>query len=249
MRNRLIQLLADNRGAAVRRFDIVAKDDEAEVFLYDAIVEDELMAEWWGGVAPESFVKALRALDVKTIRLRVNSPGGSVFAARAIEQALRDHKARVIAHVDGFAASAASFIIMAADEIVMGKGAMIMIHKAWTVAFGNADDIRATSDLLDKLDSTLVQTYADRTGQSPAQIADWMAAETWFTASEAVEHGFANRIAEDAAKEDAAAQASWNLSAYLAAPKPVQTPAPAADNTRPRQQQRLRAALLAAPIA
>ena len=176
VRNRLIQLLADNRGAQARRFEIVAKDNEAEVFLYDAIVDDELMAEWWGGVAPESFVKALRALDVSTIHLRVNSPGGSVFAARAIEQALRDHKARVVAHVDGFAASAASFIIMAADEIVMGKGAMIMIHKAWTIAFGNADDMGATKDLLDKLDGTLVQTYADRTGQSPKQITDWMAA-------------------------------------------------------------------------
>ena len=212
--NKLCKLLADNRRMPQRRFEIAAKDDgsEAEIFLYDAIVSDELEAEWFGGVAPQSFVKALREITASTIHLRINSPGGAVFGARAIEQALREHPANIIAHIDGLAASAATFVAMAADQVVMNKGALFMIHKAWTFAYGNSDELVATADLLDKIDGTLVQTYADRTKQDPKTIEEWMAAETWFTADEAVV--FADSIAEDAPK----AQAAWNLSAYGKAP-------------------------------
>ena len=80
----------------------------------------------------------------------------------------------------------------------MNKGALFMIHKAWTFAYGNSDELVATADLLDKIDGTLVQTYADRTKQDPKTIEEWMSAETWFTADEAVSNGFADRIAEDA---------------------------------------------------
>lgn len=265
MRNRLIQLLADNRQCPARRFEVRAdaSSDEAEILLYDAIVDSELEAEWWGGVAPEPFVRALRGITASTIHVRINSPGGSVFAARAMETALREHKARVIVHIDSLAASAASFLAMAGDEIVISKGAMIMIHKAWTWAWGNSTELMKTADLLDKIDGTLVQTYAERTGQAAAAIGDWMAAETWFTAQEAVDAGFADRIAEPTATAEPAAQAAWNLRAYLRAPTPgatrpiapeqsVQTPAPTAlpvdDERRQRQQQRTRAALLTAPI-
>lgn len=225
MPNRLLQLLADNRGAKARRFAVVVNEnaaaDEAEVFLYDAVVGSEAEAEWWGGVAPESFVKALRAITAGTIHLRINSPGGSVFAARAMETALREHRARIVVHIDGWAASAASFIAMAGDEIVMSKGAMMMIHKGWTYMIGNADDMHAEAALLDKVDGTLVQTYVDRSGQSSEQVLEWMKAETWFTAQEAVEYGLADRIAEAGATADADAQAhlaDWNLAAYLKAP-------------------------------
>ena len=126
MASRLNKLLADNRKAAARKFEVLAKQgsDEAEIFLYDAIVSSQEEADWYGGVAPEAFVKAVRGIDAGTIHLRINSPGGSVFAARAMEQALREHKARIVVHIDGIAASAATFIAMAGDEIVMNKGAM-----------------------------------------------------------------------------------------------------------------------------
>lgn len=265
MRNRLTQLLADNRGLAGRRFEVRAKPkaadaadgaDEAEIFLYDAIVDSELEAEWWGGVAPQSFVKELRAITASTIHLRINSPGGSVFAARAIETALREHSARVVVHIDGLAASAATFIAMAGDEIRMAPGAMFMIHKAWTYAWGNANDLRSTADLLDKVDSTLVTTYAKRTGASAEQITEWMAAETWFTAEEAKDAGFVDQVTEDEAQAEASASPTWNLSAFLArvsrpaaASKPQPEPQPPApqEDPRARQQQRLRALLLAAP--
>jgi ATP-dependent Clp protease protease subunit len=242
--NHLAKLLADNRRAPQRRFEVKAlADDSAEVFLYDAIVSDSAEAEWFGGVAPEPFVAALRGITAGTIHLRINSPGGSVFGARAIEQALRDHPARVVAHIDGLAASAATFIAMAADEVVMAKGALFMVHKAWTMAFGNSDDLLATADLLDKIDGTLVQTYADRTKQTPALVEQWMAAETWFTAAEAIEAGFADRLADDHTQ----AQAAWNLSAYAKAPKPATAPTPEPEPQRvdaAALTRRLEAALL-----
>lgn len=256
--NPILQVMADNRTTAGRRFEVRAsvESDEAEIFLYDAIVDDELDAEWWGGVAPQSFIKQLRAITASTIHLRINSPGGSVFAARTIETALREHKARVVVHVDGLAASSASFIAMAGDEIVIAKGAMVMIHKAWTWAWGNADDLGKTVALLDKIDGTLVQTYVDRTGQTAEQISAWMQAETWFTGEEAVEHGFADRLSDDgdAPKADEqteadaapAARLQWNLNAYLQ----NQTAKPAVHTSaqddkdqehRERQLQRMRA--------
>jgi ATP-dependent Clp protease protease subunit len=238
--NPYLRLLASNKARAGRHFEVVAKgEDSAEVFLYDAIVADESEAEWFGGVAPQSFVKALRAISAGTIHLRINSPGGSVFAARAIEQALREHPAKVVAHIDGLAASAATFIAMAADEIIIAPGSLFMIHKAWSGAYGNADDLRATADLLEKIDGTLVDTYATRTGAEKAAIADWMAAETWFTAEEAVAHGFADQVAEQAAK----ASAGWDLSAYAKAPAQTEPAAPPAEPLAPAP-----AAFNAAPL-
>lgn len=212
--NQLLRLYADNRKVPDRRFVVTnATDGQAELYLYDSIVDSELEAEFWGGVTPKSFIQALKDIDADTIHIRVNSPGGSVFAARAMEQALREHKARIVAHVDGVAASAASFLVMAADEIVMAPGAMMMIHKAWTVAMGNADDLVNTADLLDKIDGTLAATYAARSGESVEKITEMMAAESWFTAQEAVDFGLADSVAENVK-----AQQKWNLSAYSKAP-------------------------------
>ncbi|HEY1397082.1 head maturation protease, ClpP-related [Roseateles sp.] len=256
--NRLAQLLADNRQAQGRRFEVKAVDgnaDEVEIFIYEPIVSSDLEAEWWGGVSPNAFVKALRGITASTIHLRINSPGGDVFGARAIETALREHKAHLIVHIDGLAASAATFIAMAGDEIVISPGAMFMIHKAWTLTWGNADDLAKTVALLQKVDDTLGDTYAARSGQDKAQILEWMSAETWFTGEEAVEHGFVDRLAGEKEKDGAPEnQATWNLSAFLAratraaavqtsaqAAPPVATDPPQEDIHRNRQQQRLRA--------
>lgn len=258
MPNRLIQLLASNRQAP-RRFEArmlpaaaANAPTEAEVLLYDVIVDSELEAEWWGGVAPEPFTQALRGITADVIHLRINSPGGSVFAARAMETALREHKAKIVVHIDALAASAASFLAMAGDKIIMSKGAMMMIHKAWTVAWGNADELKKQADLLDKIDGTLVTTYADRSGQPPEAVLALLAAETWFTAQEAIDAGLADSIAADPVK----AAAQWNLTAYAHAP--VQTPAPApapapepphaSPDHRARADQRLRVARVLQPI-
>lgn len=208
----LLKLLNDNR--KVGTFQAKSSEDEATVYLYDVIVSDALEAEFWGGVDPLNFAKTLTAIDAPVINLRINSPGGDVFAAQAMAQAIREHPAKVVARIDGYAASAATVVAAAADETIMASGAMYMIHKAWTIAFGNTDDMLHIAELLEKTDATLAEAYAARTGKSIETVKEWMAAETWFSAAEAVEAGFADSVAEAAVKNSA----KWNLSAYAKPP-------------------------------
>lgn len=231
--NPMLKLLASNKARG--SFKIEAKQDatEATIYLYDMIVDSDLEAEWWGGVSPQAFIKALKDVTAPIIHLRVNSPGGSVFAARAIEQAIREHSSTVVAHVDGLAASAASFLIMAADSIEMAPGSFLMIHKAWTLAYGNADDLTKTSELLTQIDASLAKTYATRSGQNAEEIAQWMADETWIEADRAVGLGFADKVSETTAKARAA---NWDMSAFKNAPKPEKNGAnPAKPETNPAQ--------------
>lgn len=229
------KLFATNRKRGFFKAETSPTGDEATIFLYDMIVDSQEEADWWGGVAPETFVKALNALTAPVIHLRVKSPGGSVFAARAMEQAIREHGSRIVTHVDGLAASAASFLILPSDEIVMAPGSFLMIHKAWTFAGGNADDFRKSADLLEQIDGSLVKSYAAKTGQDAAEISTWMAAETWIEADRAVELGFADSVAADSKAK--ALAAAWDLSAYSNAPAPAHT------NAQPSLAQPDRAAL------
>lgn len=203
------RLLADNKGRGLFQVDNTA--DEATIYLYDIIVSD---SSWDGGVSAIDFARELAATKASTIHLRINSPGGEVFAAQAMAQTLKEHSARIIAHIDGLAASSASWLALAADEVIIAEGGMLMIHNAMTFAAGNADDLRATAAVLEKVDGILVDAYAKATGQTPEQITAWMAAETWFTAQEAVDAGLAGRIAESAPRNLKA----WNLSAYAHPP-------------------------------
>ena len=136
----------------------------------------------------------LAATEAETIKVRINSPGGSAFDGVAIMNALTGHRARVIVEVDGLAASAASVIAMAGDEVVMRPGSELMIHEAHVLAMGEAEDLRKTADMLDKTNASLAQVYADRTGGDTETWREAMAAETWFTADEAVEAGLADRV-------------------------------------------------------
>lgn len=208
--NQLMRILADNRGAG--HFNIVKNSDsEATIYIYDAIVTDP----YWGGIGAADFVRQLNELQVGTIHLRINSPGGEIFAAQAMCQAIREHAATVIAHVDGYAASAASWLALSCDQVLISEGGYFMIHKAMTIAWGNADEFRKQVDLLDKLDATLVASYVTETGQEAEKIADWMAAETWFNAEESVQYGFADAIAGAAPKN----VKRWNMAAYEKAPQ------------------------------
>lgn len=220
--NQMYKLLAENRGKGT--FKAVSNAGEDTIYLYDMIVSDD----YYGGVSATSFVQAINGMSAPTIHMRINSPGGDVFAARAIEQAIREHPSQVVAHIDGYAASAASYIALAADEVRVSPGSFYMIHKAWMLAMGNADDLLHAATLLEKVDESLVKTYAAETGQDEDQIRTWMAAETWFSADEAVEYGFADSIADG---ESVDASVSWSLSAYDHAPKqadpePVPDPIP-----------------------
>lgn len=245
--NKLLKLLASNRRRTQPRA-LETQGDESTLYLYDAIVSDDATADWCGGVSAQTLVPQIRAIQGGTLHLRISSPGGDVFAAQAIVAAIRDTGAKVIAHIDGYAASAATVIATAADEIEMSDGAMYMIHCAWSVAFGNAADMIEAAALLNKVDGVIAGQYAKRSGQTPEAIKALMDAETWFTAQEAVDAGLVDRVAEGAPDTNA----RWDLSAYAKAPKQAPTPAPEAtpapepapktitNDHRERQQQRVR---------
>ena len=161
----------------------------AEVYIYEDI------GKRFGGVSDKQFAVDLKALGpVPAIHVRLNSYGGDVFEGLAIYRLLADHPATVVAFIDGIAASIASVIAMAGDEIRIAEAGEIMIHEAWTVAIGPAAEMRAAADQLEATSSSIADVYAARTGQSKDQIQAWMAAETTFQSADAVKHGFAQTV-------------------------------------------------------
>jgi ATP-dependent Clp endopeptidase proteolytic subunit ClpP len=158
-----------------------------EILLYDEI------GAW--GITAKQFAQDLVACgDVSQINLRIHSPGGDVFAGMAIYNTLKAHAATVDVYIDGLAASMASVVAMAGDTIYMPSNAMMMIHKPWGVQGGDADEMRRYAELLDKVEATLVQAYASKTGKSPEEIHALLKAETWMDGSEAVAAGFADQL-------------------------------------------------------
>lgn len=128
------------------------------------------------------------------ITVQINSPGGSVTDALAIYTVLRKHPGPVTAIVDGLCASAATLVALAADEIVMAEHSLMMVHNPWTVASGDAEQMRKTADTLDVASREMAALYTERTGLSAEKITAIMGAETWFNSYEAVDAGFAHRV-------------------------------------------------------
>ncbi len=170
--------------------------------IYDPI--DSWGGDW--GVSAKEFAAALSAVPKGTaeIRLHINSPGGEVFEAVAILNQLRAHPARVVAVVDGLAASAASFLAVGADETVMGQNTQLMIHDAWGLCVGNASDMRDVADLLDRLSDNIADVYAAKAGGSTGDWRTAMLAESWYSADEAVAAGLADSVAGEAIAVNAA---------------------------------------------
>ena len=172
-------------------YSIKAKaNDTAEISIYDEI--------GGGGVSAQQFSKDFKALgnNLKQINLHIHSPGGDVFDGIAIYNLLKNHPANKTVTIDGLAASMASVIAMAGNEIIMPENAMMMIHKPWGIQGGDAEDMRKYADLLDKVEDTLIPAYAAKTGKSAEELAEMLAAETWLNGKECVEHGFADKLAE-----------------------------------------------------
>lgn len=168
-------------------YSIQAKADQsADISIFDEI--------GFFGVNAKQFIGDIKAIDAKTIKLAINSPGGSVFDALAMYNALRQHPANVEVTVLGVAASAASLVAMAGDTIVMPENAFMMIHNPLNFAYGNADELREMADVLDKIGASLVATYANRTGLPEDEIKALLDAETWLNAEEAVLKGFADEL-------------------------------------------------------
>lgn len=185
--------LIDLKNSSKNKFSIVNKGETvAEILLYSQIGQ----SFWEDGVTAKSFSEELKKIpsSVKEIHLRVNSPGGSVFDGVSIYEMLKAEKKKgrkVTAYVDGLAASIASIIIMAADDIIVGDGSMVMIHKPMAGIFGNSIEMEKMINVLDKIEEQMISIYAAKTGQSRIEISKALSEETWYTSDEAVEVGLA----------------------------------------------------------
>lgn len=191
---RIRDLTQSQVAGSPERYSIKAKTEtEAEIWIYEEIGDG-----WFGGLSARQFAKDVKALGdkIERITVRLNSPGGDVFDGNAIYNILKQHKARVIVHIDGLAASIASVIAMAGDEINIADNALMMVHNAWGFCMGYASDMRQTADLLDKVDGTIVTTYCKRTELDESKVKDLMAAETWMNAQEALDYGFVDNITD-----------------------------------------------------
>jgi ATP-dependent protease ClpP protease subunit len=183
----------DARPDALERWEPdvrAATTDDASISIYDTIGEN-----WDGsGVTANRISAALRAIGSRDVTVNINSPGGDFFEGVAIYNLLRSHAHKVTVQVMGLAASAASVIAMAGDDILMGDGSFLMIHNAWAVAIGNRHDLADAAERLAPFDSAMADVYAARTGMDSKQTATMMDKETWIGASQAVEDGFATGL-------------------------------------------------------
>lgn len=206
-------------------YDIKAAGKSAEISIYDEI------GGW--GVSAKAFASDLKELKgINDITLRLNSPGGSVFDGMAIFNLLKAHDAQITVYVDGLAASMASVIAMAGDLVVMPENSMMMIHNPWTLAAGDAEELRKNAELLDKIKSAMLSAYANKTGMDENTIAELMDAETWFTGSEAVENGFA-----DETTEEMKIAACFDLSKFKNTPKDFQKLSAVAGKTKTQPEE------------
>jgi ATP-dependent protease ClpP protease subunit len=201
LRNRATQFSAgatqperDPGGRSWYRIEARNAAAPAEVYVYDII------GEW--GVSAGEFVNELRGLRGQALDIHINCEGGEIFDGLAIYEALCRHPAAVTAYVDGVAASAASFILQAADERVMAPRSRLMIHDGHGFVYGNAGDMRAMADILDDLSDNIAEIYADRAGGTRKTWRAAMLGEgksddgTWYDAAAAVAAGLADRVAE-----------------------------------------------------
>lgn len=197
---KLMNLILQNKNNPARSIRAEANT----IYFYDIIgYEEEGTAE---------IVKAIRGMK-GDITLRINSPGGDVFAARAVATALKEHDGEVTAYIDGWSASAATTITMAADKVYIAEGGFFMIHNSMTFAFGNKEELLKAAELLEKIDEAIANDYSEKTKKEKEQIKQWMDSETWFTADEAIANGFID------GKTEIKNTTKWNLAAYENAPE------------------------------
>lgn len=175
--------------------------DKNTITIMDVIGYDP----WTGsGVTAKRISGALRAIGENDVTVKINSPGGDMFEGIAIYNILRSHPAKVTVEVIGWAASAASIIAMAGDEIIMGLGTFMMVHNAWGVVVGNRHDMRDAATMFDGFDAALADIYVARTGMDRAAVETLMNAETFIGPTEAKDNGFADTI-DDSLEADTGA--------------------------------------------
>lgn len=188
--------LFDNVDTRKTRFHIVNKANST----YEILIYGSIGQSWWDetAVTAKDFTEELKKIpeSTKEIHVRINSGGGSVFEGVTIYERLKQHKAKKVVYVDGIAASIASVIAMAGDEIYVGDGSFMMIHRPMSPSFGNSSEHERTIAILDKIEEQMVTIYAKKCGLPRAEISRMLAEETWMPADTAVELGFATSKTE-----------------------------------------------------
>ncbi len=156
------------------------------------------IGDFWddAAVTASEFAAQLKEAAGDDVTIHINSGGGDVFDANTMAETLRAYKGRTTASIEGLAASAASYFALTADEVIIGPSALLMIHNPYTCCRGDASDMRKAADLLDKLRGTISAQYVKKTGMEASEVEALMDDETWFTAEEAVERGFADRVSD-----------------------------------------------------
>lgn len=185
-----------------------AADEPETLSIYDEI------GLW--GVHAKDFIAGLGKVQSKTLNVEINSPGGDVFAALAMYNALRASGKEIVVKVMGVAASAASLIAMAGDKIVMPKNTFMMVHNPWTFVMGNADELREQADTLDKIGASLKATYAAKTGMDDTELDAMLATDTWLSADEALAKGFATEVVDEIKAQAKFDMARADLPAHVA---------------------------------
>lgn len=195
-----------------------AASDDNSISVFDVIGQDYWTGE---GVTAKRIAGALRAIGDRDVVVNINSPGGDMFEGLAIYNLLREHKGRVTVKVLGVAASAASIIAMAGDEVQVARAGFLMIHNAWMVAAGNRHDYKAYAEYLEPFDASMADIYAARSGQDVKSVQKMMDGETWIGGSAALDQGFADSLLAsdeiEAGEEKPAAQAVRRVESALRA--------------------------------
>jgi len=219
-----IDALTPPENASTRMRVVSRAADSAELIIYADIGEG-----WFGGISSKEFSDQLSAIGkVKNLDVRINSGGGDVFEGITMYNRLKQHDAKVTVYVDGLAASIASIIAMAGDEIVMYESSTVMIHKPLTYVGGNSEQLQEVIARLDLVENQMLDVYVAKTGLDRKHIKDLLSAETWMTAEEAVNLGFADRVEETTYAMAAAVKPDMNKKwfAHAPAPLPVESVSP-----------------------
>lgn len=181
---------------------------------------DVIGADYWGeGVTASRIAGALRSLGGADVTVNINSPGGDMFEGLAIYNLLREYEGKVTVKVLGLAASAASVIAMAGDDVQIGRGAFLMIHNCWVYAMGNRHDLAQIAADMEPFDKAMSDIYQARSGLDADTVDKMMDGETYIGGSDAVEKGFADSLLsadEIADDDDSPAAALRKLDALLA---------------------------------
>ena len=176
-----------------------ASEEEHSISIYDVIGQDPWSGE---GVTTKRIAAALRSVNGADVTVNINSPGGDMFEGLAIYNLLRDYSGKVTVKVLGLAASAASIIAMAGDEIRIARAGFLNIHNCWVIALGNRQDLLEVASRLEPFDQAMAEIYATRTGSQLSAMQKLMDADTWLNGSAAVEQGFADQLlAADAVRQ------------------------------------------------